>query len=596
MSHRQCMVFPGTYHDSVALMQISMTLERLPGVQQAAMIMGTAQNKDLLREAGLLTPEGEQATANDLIICVQGETPTSVAEALQEATKLLHTRRAMTVEVGEAAPRTLEAALRHLPEANLALISVPGQYARYEAIKAVRHGLHVFLFSDHVELETEEELKQLATQQGVLVMGPDCGTAILNGVPLGFANQILRGPVGLISASGTGLQQVTCLLAHQGIGISQAIGVGGRDLHQRIRGRSMRAALQVLAQDPETRVIVLLSKPPAPEVASCLIAEAIQAGKPCVLAFLGVGSPVRMSPPLYPVSTLEEAALVTGALVRGEPLSALSYNIPESLQPAVQKARSVLQPVQRSIRALYGGGTLAYEALWLLRHSGGEVSSNLDHSLQNVEKGHIVLDLGAEEFTTGRPHPIIDPTVRRRQLLNIAQQPEVAVVLCDIVLGWGAHQDPATALAETWKEVQTISQAAGRSLIGIAMVCGTSTDPQGYENQCQILRDQGWIVTSSNAQAVRLAMAITGVKEKSTPVEDFSQQEVSLDPLAEPKSPPGMAERLPALFSEGPRVINIGLSWFTESLAAHTIPFVHVDWRPPAGGNSHLLGLLERLR
>src|SRR2546425_11372051 len=221
---------------------------------------------------------------------------------------------------GAVAPRTLETALRRLPDANLACISVPGEYAVHEARKALQHGLHVFLFSDHVDLEAEVALKNLAAQQGLLVMGPDCGTAILNGVPLGFANHLPRGPVGLIAASGTGLQQVSCLLAHQGIGVSQAIGVGGRDLHERIGGHSMRAALQALAQDPDTRVLVLIAKPPAARVAARLAREAAQTGKPCVLAFVGATALAAVPGGVYPAATLEEAALLAGALACGTPL------------------------------------------------------------------------------------------------------------------------------------------------------------------------------------------------------------------------------------------------------------------------------------
>src|SRR5262245_54615809 len=253
--HLRCLVLFSTYRDSVWLMQLSHTLESLPGVQRVAVMMGTPHNKALLQAAGLLTAEGEASGANDLLVCVQAETPTVAAEALRQATARMTPQQGKGVAARATAPRTLETALRRLPDANLACISVPGAYAAHEARKALQHGLHVFLFSAHVDLEAELGLKNLAAQQGLLVMGPDCGTAILHGVPLGFANRLPRGPVGLVAASGTGLQHVSCLLAHQGVGVSQAIGVGGRDVHERIAGRSMRAALQALAQDPDTGVI-----------------------------------------------------------------------------------------------------------------------------------------------------------------------------------------------------------------------------------------------------------------------------------------------------------------------------------------------------
>src|SRR5215471_1991859 len=325
--HVRCLVLFSTYRDSVWLMHLSHTLEGLPGVQRVAVMMGTPHNKAVLQQAGLLTAAGEAGGANDVLVCVQAETSAVAEEALRQATARMTPQQGRGTAAGTAAPRTLETALRRLPDANLACISVPGAYAVHEARKALQHGLHVFLFSAHVDLEAEVALKNLAAHQGVLVMGPDCGTAVLNGVPLGFANQLPRGPVGLIAASGTGLQQVSCLLAGQGIGVSHAIGVGGRDVHERIGGHSMRAALQALAQDPDTRVLVLIAKPPAAHVAARLAQDAEHTGKPCVLALLGDTAPHQVSSAVYPVATLAEAALVAGALVRGEPLPAAEKDI-----------------------------------------------------------------------------------------------------------------------------------------------------------------------------------------------------------------------------------------------------------------------------
>jgi FdrA protein len=596
--HTRCLVLPSTYRDSVVLMHLSSTLERLPGVLQAAVMMGAPQNRALLRDAGLLTDAGAGAGPTDLLICVQAETPAVAEQAMQEARQHMSERQVAVDAAGEMAPRTLETALRRLPEANLACIAVPGQYARHEARKALQHGLHVFLFSDHVELEAERELKQLAAQQGLLVMGPDCGTAILNGTPLGFANQVRRGPVGLISASGTGLQQVTCLLARQGVGVSQAIGVGGRDLHRRIDGCSMRAALQALAGDTETRVMVLISKPPDAAVAACLVDEAAQLGKPCVLALLGDEGWPDATTSLYRASTLEEAALVAGALARGEPVPCISEEVPSHLGPSLQAARAALQPGQRNLRALYCGGTLAYEALWLLRRALGKVDSNLDHTFDGSDGvGHAVLDLGAEEFTSGRPHPMIDPTVRSRQLLNAARHPAVGVVLCDVILGWGAHADPAGALVAGWDEACELARSAGRHLIGIATVCGTPDDPQGHAQQCQVLHHHGLILTDSNAQAVRLAAAVVGgqIQPGSARPSVSRMTSTTAAPAGE-ASAPEMPVHLPELFAVGPRVINLGLELFAAQLTACGVPVVHVDWHPPAAGNARLANLLERLR
>ena len=599
-THVCCLVLFSTYRDSVWLMHLSHTLESLPGVQRVAVMMGTPHNKALLQQAGLLTAEGEAGGANDLLVCVQAETPTVAAEALRQATARLTPQQGRGAAAGAAAPRTLETALRRLPDANLACISVPGAYAVHEARKALQHGLHVFLFSAHIDLAAEASLKNLAAQQGVLVMGPDCGTAVLNGVPLGFANQLPRGSVGLIAASGTGLQQVSCLLACQGLGVSQAIGVGGRDVHARIGGHSMRAALRALAQDTATQVLVLIAKPPAPSVAAQLAREAAQTGKPCVLAFVGETTLAAVSGGVYLAATLEEAALLAGALARGMTLPMEPAALPAALVKVAQAARTALQPGQRLVHALYCGGTLAHEALGLLRRALGTVVSNLDGTLGAAhETAHVVLDLGAEEFTQGRPHPMIDPSTRRPYLIEAADNPEVAVVLVDVMLGWGAHADPAGTLAAAWQEAQAVAGAAGRALVGIAHVCGAPDDPQGFAQQCQTLREHGLLLADSNAQAIRLATAVLGVHAQDSPAQRLAVGSTATSAAAlaqEQHASVSLPARLPELFMAGPRVVNLGLELFATQLAVHGVPVVHVDWRPPAGGDTRLAGLLERLR
>ena len=472
------------------------------------------------------------------------------------------------------------------------------RYAGHETRKALQKGLHVFLFSDHVGLETEVELKQLAAMQGLLLMGPECGTAILNGIPLGFANQVPRGPVGLVSASGTGLQQVTCILAQHGIGVSQAFGVGGRDLHKRINGHSMRAGLQTLAADEDTRVIVLISKSPHSEVAGRLTREAARTGRPCVMAFIGSKFHFNPEDKLHYAVTLEHAALAAGALVYNKPVPAGPQNdLPKRL-PSIEAFRAKLQPQQQSIQGLYCGGTLAYEALWLLRRSLGKVASNLDGTFNTADgTSHVVLDLGAEEFTSGRPHPMIDPQLRNRQILSVARQPEVAAVLCDVMLGWGSHSDPASALAAAWKEAKKIALAEGRYMICIASVCGTPEDPQGFDGQCRVLRENDIILADNNAQAVRMAATIiAGRTEAEKPVtvaKGIKLKPGTPDPEYRIVEVPA---HLPDLLATGPRVINLGLELFATQLTACGVPVVHADWRPPAGGDTRLASLLERLR
>ena len=290
--------------------------------------------------------------------------------------------------------------------------------------------------------------------------------------------------------------------------------------------------------------------------------------------------------------------MVAGALAHGEPLPTGEPGIPVFLTAVLQAACTALQPGQRLVRALYCGGTLAYETLGLLRRVLRTVTSNLDHTLEASQGAtNVVLDLGAEEFTQGRPHPMIDPGVRRQHLLEAARNPEVAVVLCDVMLGWGAHPDPAGALATAWQEAQAIAQAAGRGLVGITHVCGAPEDPQGFESQCQALRDQGIILADSNAQAVRLAVAALGAHVQASAAQPLAvgREEITALPQDQLASV-AIPARLPALFAAGPRVINVGLELFATQLAAHGVPVVHVDWRPPAGGDARLASLLERLR
>ena len=344
-------------------------------------------------------------------------------------------------------------------------------------------------------------------------------------------------------------------------------------------------------------MLVLIAKPPAASVAARLAQEAAQTGKPCVLAFVGDTVLPNDSGGVYAATTLEEAALIAGALAQDVPLPTGKPALPAPLTAVLQAARTALRPGQRLVQALYCGGTLAYEALGLLRGALGTVGSNLDHTLVAAqEAAHVVLDLGAEEFTQGRPHPMIDPSVRRQYLLAAARNPAVAVVLCDVILGWGAHPDPAGVLAAVWQEAQATAQAAGRTLVGIAHVCGALDDPQGFELQCQVLRDRGMILADSNAQAVRLAAAVLGTHVQDSTARPLAVGREGTHVLHDQLVSSAIPTRLPALFAAGPRVINLGLELFATQLAAYGVPVVHVDWRPPAGGDTRLASLLERLR
>lgn len=452
----------GRYLDSVALMRVSRSLEALPGVQSAALMIGSPSNKELLRGAGLLAREGDAATANDLIIAVRTRDELSGAEALERAAQLLsEVNSGPKIETAMRA-RSLAGALQLLPQANLALISVPGEFAAHEARRALGSGLHVLLFSDNVTLEDEAALKRFARERGLLLMGPDCGTAIIAGTPLAFANVLPRGPIGIVSAAGTGLQEVSTLIARMGGGVSHGIGVGGRDLDMRVGALGTLAALDALEGDPGTERIVLISKPPAPEVARRVLERVKSSTKPCVLCFLGLD--VRDS---GHAATLTEAA----EHAMGRKLEPFPVSAPRKVNG-------------KRIEGLYCGGTLCAEAELIFRRKG------LD--------GHRFIDLGDDEYTRGRPHPMIEPAIRNDHIARAMADPAVGAILLDVVLGSGTHENPAAVLLGAVKGGKPV----------IASVTGTEQDPQVWSRQVARLRDAGVLVAASNAHAAELAARI----------------------------------------------------------------------------------------
>ena len=511
------------YRDSVALMTLSRALTALPGVDDAGAVMSTEMNQALLRQAGLLATDsaaGETGGPNDLLIVVRAASDEAAAAALTEAEDRLTSRpRSTPGAQAQRQPVTIAQALQQQPLSNLALISVPGAYAAVEARAALLAGLHVLLFSDNVSLEQEIALKTLAAERGLLLMGPDCGTALINGVGLGFANVVPRGPIGIVSASGTGLQQVSCLIAGYHSGVSQAIGTGGRDLSEAVGGRTMLAGLELLQRDAETEVIVLLSKPPAPSVARRVIDAAAQGKKATVIAFLGTdGAASSAHAHLRFASTLSEAARLAVQFTSDHPPVSENALSAETLA-AIQTARAGLHPEQRCVRGLFSGGTLCDEAMMLLSASLGPIYSNiplrpewqLDES--KGSSGHSAIDFGSDEFTVGRPHPMIDAGLRLRRLEQEALDPTTAVILLDIVLGYGSHSDPAAEFAPAIQRARATAAAAGRSLACIVSLCGTEQDPQGLSFQRDQLLQAGALVFSENAVAAQAAAAIVSGRQ-----------------------------------------------------------------------------------
>jgi FdrA protein len=508
----RAVVKPNTYYDSVKLMTVSGDINNSPGVEAASVAMATPLNLDLLRDDGLMTPEVEIACPNDLVIAVRAESSDEAEAAVAKAMDLLSRKVAAGGAARSRRPNSIGEAIQTDRDLKLAIISVPGRFAGMAAEEALRAGLHVLLFSDNVPIPEEIRLKEIALGQGLLLMGPDCGTAIINGAGLGFANVVRRGPIGVVGASGTGTQEVTCLIDALGSGISQAIGTGGRDLSRDVGGLAMQQGIAVLGADESTKVLVLISKPPAPEVADRVLNGAAATGKPTVAIFLGDRT-TQAPPGVTLVRTLTEAAERAVALVNGG-AAAQALEFEPDQANALEQNSARLASNQRYVRGLFAGGTLCEEALMLLSERIGPVYSNIplepQFDLRDSARSHgnTLIDLGADEFTIGRVHPMIDPSLRNEWIRREAADPDVACLLLDVVLGWAAHPDPAGVLAPVLRDVRRQADANGRVLPVIISLCGTKGDPQGLTKQERALREAGAFVYLSNAAAALAAASI----------------------------------------------------------------------------------------
>ena len=484
----------GFYLDSVALMRLSRAISALKGVSEAALMMGTPANKQLMADAGLLQASKLEATGGDLIIGIRAVDASSAELALAQARDTLD--RPLSGDGTDSLwrPRSLRAAVKAAPESNLALISVPGSFAVAEARKAIHNGLHVMIFSDNVAVEEEVALKRDAAALGRLVMGPDCGTAIIGGTPLAFANAVPRGSIGIVGASGTGMQEVSCLIARQGQGISQAIGVGGRDLSEAVGGISTLMALDALDADTETHHIVLISKPPPASVALRVMDRIAASPKRFTVCLVG-GGDLQMPANAVTAATLMEAAtLACGGAGLNPPFDAESLGAPRLASGSC-------------VCGLFSGGTLCAEAQWIFKAGGITVVSNAPipgvARMQASQETHCMIDLGADEYTSGKPHPMIDPGVRDETMLGALESEHVGVLLVDVVIGYGAHADPAGHLAGV-----IARHAPMRGTTIIASVTGTEEDPQRRSLQVAKLEATGVLVAPCNADAAALALAM----------------------------------------------------------------------------------------
>ncbi|HOV06085.1 MAG TPA: acyl-CoA synthetase FdrA [Anaerolineaceae bacterium] len=564
----------GVYYDSAKLMSLQRSLAGLPGILDAGVVMGTESNKELLAHIGLDTPEVNATKPDDLAIVVKAENEKAADEALAKVDELLAARKNTGDQ--EYQPRSLESAVDLLPDAEWVIISVAGRYAASVTREALRLGKHVHLFSDNVSIEDEIALKKEARELGLMVMGPDCGTAMIDGYGLAFANKIRKGPIGIVAAAGTGLQQVATRIHQLNSGITFGIGTGGRDLKAEVGAITFLQALDVLARDPETKVIVLTSKPPSPKVAEEVLKVARKAGKPVVVNFIARPITTTRDGNLFFATGLDDAARLAVELANHPPKLTGDEDLP------IQK----FAPRQKYLRGLFSGGTLAYEAQHILY---GYVPRVLANSPINkefklpdsfVSQENCIVDLGEDEFTVGRLHPMMDNELRIRRLYEEAKDPEVAVILLDVVIGYGSHPNPASEIAPAIAKCIAEAKEDGRHLEVVCVVTGTDEDPQNLNSQIQQLKAAGALVDTSNEFVCRyVGRLLRALAERDEPPVVVPGKPVDLDALKKPLA-----------------AINVGLESFAANLKDQGAPYVHVDWKPPAGGNEKLMNILQKMK
>jgi FdrA protein len=496
------------YFDSVSLMSLSTKANQIEGVEQAVIAMGTEMNKEVIRNVGLITPELEQAKTSDLMIVIKAATDAICESAYERVEQLFEKKDTTAKGTGEVSYATIDSAARNIPDANLAIISVNGAYAVREARKALENNLHVMLFSDNVSVEDEYELKQVAHDKGLLMMGPDCGTAIISNVGLCFANKVRKGNIGIVGASGTGSQEISVRIHDFGGGITQLIGTGGRDLSEKIGGIMMIDGIKALNADDETKVIVLMSKPPAPRIEQKVLAEIKNCQKPVVVCFIGGSEEAVKAAGGHFARTTKEAALKAVVLAGADEskINKRALNL-----PLIEEVKGKLRPEQKYIRGLFCGGTLCDEAMYLAMEEYDNIFSNIakdpEHMLKDIDvsQEHTFIDFGNDEFTNGRPHPMIDPSLRISRFEQEAKDPEVGVILLDFILGYGAHEDPVGVMLPSIIKAKQDADNEGRHLEILGYVLGTDQDTPTLDSQVSKLLSAGVTHASSSTNAGLLA-------------------------------------------------------------------------------------------
>lgn len=570
----------GSYHDSVVLMLLTNHISAMQGVNKVSIMMATPANKDIFKQSGLDTEELLAASANDMVVVADIENETIMDTIETEIDAYFKKQNTQTQQTESV--KSWDKALEKMPNADMAVISIAGAYAALEANRALDEGMNVFMFSDNVTIEDEKQLKQKAHDKGLVVMGPDCGTGIIQSVPIAFTNKVNSGKIGIIGASGTGIQELTTIIDRLGEGVKNAIGTGGRDLSSEIGGITMMDTINAMEQDDSIKVMIIISKPPAKAVREMISNRLSAFKKPVVTLFLGE-KPEYHEKGFYHAYTLDEAARLAVNLVRDEDINScvVSADTPEN---AFDKSEN------KTIKAYYSGGTLAGEAAMLIKDA-----LNLDTPPEKAEGfmlkhgGHIVVDLGDDVYTQGKPHPMIDPAKRIECMQEATDDSSTGVILFDIMLGYGSHEDMAGALLPTINELKQKAENEGRKLFFIATVCGTRHDYQGYDEAVNKLKNAGVIVCETNKLASQMAIRAIGLDFAEPKKEIRAKQ--SVDVNITPAS-----DKLLKMLSEKPRIINIGLKSFAEVADEFGCEVVQFDWTPPAGGNVEMIKTLDFLR
>ncbi|MGM0123099.1 hypothetical protein IGI37_000465 [Enterococcus sp. AZ194] len=573
-------ILKNNYQDSINLMLLTNRINSLPAVQMSQLMMGTDANKDILLNTGLLTPEAKEASPNDLMIVVDSEDTSIMDQVLPEVDRFLGDLSSSNKATEQRVSTSWKEALTNLPDANMALFSIPGEYGAAEMEVALKNDLHVFSFTDNIPVEEEVRLKKLAHEKGLLMMGPDCGTGIISSIPIAFTNVITPGNIGIVGASGTGIQEVTTIIDRLGGGVVHAIGTGGHDLSDAVGAITMKDAIVALENHEPTDVICVISKPPAKEVRDEVVQLLQSISKPVVAIFLGE-KPTAHVGKVFLAHTLEEAAKIAVDLANDQTIKNNYFD--EVPLPTVEKLGE-----DKVITGLYSGGTLAAEAGMLISETLGLEGLVKKEGFVLQSHGYDVIDLGDDIYTQGKPHPMIDPEVRIKKIKEYANDEKTGVILLDFVLGYGAHEDMVNALLPTIKEAQKTAQENNRPLYFVATVVGTNNDPQNYAQAVQTLKDNGVFVAESNAKAVTLSLGLKGltVTEADKTVQPYEGQKIAV---------PAASEKVLELLNTKPRIINVGLSSFNESIQKFDGKSEQFSWKPRANGNKKMIKILNAL-